>query len=130
MNIIRKLAVGTVSGLLCLALPAAAAPADGAALETMSEAAFAARLDAAGQLSRGNAALQRGDYAEAFRLFRNIAVLGVPEAHYRLGLMYANGLGVRKSARQAEYWLGLAARENVPGADAALASLKAVAAGG
>ncbi len=82
--------------------------------------------DGRAQLSRGNAAYARGDHAEAFRLYRNIAVLGIPEAHYRLGLMYKDGVGTRKSVRQAEYWLKLAAEENHPGAAAALSSIGAM----
>lgn len=113
------------------ALPARAAPdRPPVPIEQMSEAEFTARLDADGQLARGNAALGRGDYAEAFRLFRNIAALGVPEAHFRLGQMYAAGLGTRRSARQAEYWLGLAAREAFPGAAEALAVVRAGPSGG
>lgn len=83
-------------------------------------------LDASRQLARANAAYAQGDYAEAFRLYRNIAVLGLSEAHYRLGLMYVEGRGTRKNARQAEYWLTLAATEKYPGAAEALASLKTI----
>lgn len=101
------------SGERVRALPAAAAPATGDP------------FNVAAQVKAGNAAYARGDYAEAFRLFRNVAVLGATEAHYRLGVMYANGLGTRKSARQAEYWLKLAARRNFPGAAEALASVRA-----
>ncbi len=89
---------------------------------------LAATVESGGaeQLARGNAAYARGDYAEAFRLYRNIGVLGISEAHYRLGLMYLDGVGTRKSIRQAEYWLKLAASENHPGAAAALSSLRAI----
>lgn len=76
------------------------------------------------QLVRGNAAYLRGEYAEAFRQYRKVAVLGVPEAHYRLGLMCMDGLGTRKSARQAEYWLRLALAGKHPDAAAALVSLR------
>lgn len=89
--------------------------ADGSPVET----------DAANQLRAANAAYASGDYPKALKLFRNIAVLGVPEAHFRLGIMYARGLGTRQSSRQAEYWLALAARENYPGAADALAALRA-----
>lgn len=82
------------------------------------------------QLSKANAAYARGEYAEAFRLYRNIAVLGIPEAHYRLGLMYLDGVGTRKNLRQAEYWLKLAASQNHPGAAATLGSLRSTDAQG
>lgn len=88
--------------------------------QELADAAFASRLDVAGQVGKGNAAFNSGDYAEAFRRFRNVAVLGVPEAHYRLGVMYAEGLGVRKSTRLAQYWLKQAAKQNYPGAAEAL----------
>lgn len=88
------------------------------------EALAGVEHDANRQLARANAAYAQGDYAEAFRLYRNIAVLGLSEAHYRLGLMYVEGRGTRKNARQAEYWLTLAATEKYPGAAEALASLK------
>lgn len=106
---------------------ACAASGDGQSVRRNSAAKeLAATLEAGGveQLSRGNAAYARGDYAEAFRLYRNVAVLGIPEAHYRLGLMYLDGVGTRKSVRQAEYWLKLAASESHPGAAAALSALK------
>lgn len=82
-------------------------------------------VDAANQLRAANAAYASGDYPKALKLFRNIAVLGVPEAHFRLGIMYARGLGTRQSSRQAEYWLALAVRANYPGAADALAALSA-----
>ena len=77
-----------------------------------------------GQLRSGIAAFNKGNYAEAFRKFRNISTLGVPEAEFRLGLMYAEGLGVQKNPRLAAYWLNQAAQQKFPGARDALASLK------
>lgn len=82
------------------------------------------------QMSKADAAYARGDYVEAFRLYRNVAVLGISEAHYRLGLMYLDGVGTRKNQRQAEYWLKLAASQNHPGAAATLGSLKSTEAQG
>ncbi len=76
------------------------------------------------QLRSGIAAFNKGDYAEAFRKFRNISTLGVPEAEYRLGMMYAEGLGVQKNPRQAAYWLKQAAQQKFPGTSDALASIK------
>lgn len=124
---------GSLAASACvLATPVAAAAPDsrpGDYSQDVADAAFSRRLDVAGQLNRGNAAFKSGDYAEAFRLFRNVAVLGVPEAHYRLGMMYADGLGVRKSTRLAQYWLGQAAKQNYPGAAAALLLVQAAAPG-
>lgn len=77
-----------------------------------------------GQLRSGIAAFNQGNYPEALRKFRNISTLGVPEAEYRLGMMYAEGLGVPKNPRLAAYWLKQAARQKFPGARDALASIK------
>ncbi|MDD5176711.1 MAG: hypothetical protein PHQ05_09845 [Sterolibacterium sp.] len=96
----------------------------------MANVAVADQFNVAGQLAAGNAAYSRGDYAEAFRLYKNIAVLGVPEAHYRLGLMYAGGLGTRQSANQAEFWMNSAAQSNYPGAAQALSLIRAMMAKG
>jgi TPR repeat protein len=87
---------------------------------------IAAALTSSGtsQLASGNAAYARGDYTAAFRTYRNIAVLGIPEAHFKLGVMYREGQGTRKSAKQAEYWLKLAVLAKFPGASEALASLQ------
>jgi TPR repeat protein len=72
------------------------------------------------QIRRANAAYESGDFAQAYRLYRNVSVLGASEAHYRLGIMHAEGQGTRKSARQAIYWFKLAASQNYPGAQQAL----------
>ncbi|CAB1367347.1 tetratricopeptide repeat protein [Denitratisoma oestradiolicum] len=114
---------------ICVAL---AAGPTGAAMEPdtldtplrVADAGPLVQIDPARQLQAGNAAYARKEYTEALRIFRNIAVLGVPEAHYRLGIMYAEGLGTRKSERQAEYWLKLASRKNYPGAASALGKLR------
>ena len=95
-----------------------------------ASAAISDQFNVAGQLAAGNAAYSRGDYAEAFRLFRNIAVLGVPESHYRLGMMYASGLGTRQSANQAEFWMKSAAESRYPGAAKALSLIRAMLAKG
>lgn len=87
-------------------------------------------IDAARQLAIGNAAYNRGDYAEAYRLYRNISILGVPAAQYRLAMMYLSGQGVRKSASQAEYWMRTAAKVRYPGAAEALALIRAMTAQG
>jgi len=81
-------------------------------------------LDAKAQVSRGIAAYDRGEYQEAFRLLTNASVIGGPEVHYRLGLMYAEGLGVRKNPNRAAYWLRLAAKQNHVSASEALSALK------
>jgi TPR repeat protein len=51
---------------------------------------------AAGPVEDGVAAAKRGDDATALRLFRPLADKGDAAAQYFLGLMYANGRGVRR----------------------------------
>ncbi|MFA7268112.1 MAG: hypothetical protein WC073_02085 [Sterolibacterium sp.] len=120
--------------VLCAAallLPMLASAADGLGFGYAGGTATLAIADAQadpfnteGQLRSGIAAYNKGNYAEAFRKFRNISTLGVPEAEYRLGLMYAEGLGVQRNPRLAAYWLNQAAKQNFPGASDALALIK------
>jgi len=118
-----------LGGALAAALPVAAIAADrqayGNRLETPYKAAPADEINVSGQLHAGIVAYEQGNYSEAFRLFRNISALGVTEAHFRLGMMYAEGIGTRKSPRQAAYWLKLAAGKNYPGATEMLATINA-----
>ena len=64
---------------------------------------------AAGPFEDGGAALKRGDYAEALRLWRPLADQGDANAQYMLGIMYANGRGVPQNDVQAHMWFNLAA---------------------
>lgn len=52
----------------------------------------------------GMASLKAGDYAEAFCLWRPLAMQGDSEAAYHLGWLYANGNGLRVDIRKAVYW--------------------------
>lgn len=126
------------NSLLCLAafctawFPLFADAVDGSPFDSMHEGAATVAIadmqadpfNTEGQLRSGIAAFNKGNYAEAFRKFRNISTLGVPEAEYRLGMMYAEGLGVQKNPRLAAYWLKQAAQQKFPGARDALASIK------
>ena len=47
--------------------------------------------------------------AEAVRLYRKAAEQGLVEAQYNLGVMYAEGQGVRQDFVQAHMWFDLAA---------------------
>src|SRR5271166_5233830 len=58
----------------------------------------------AGPLEDGQAAYQRGDYAEAMRLLRPLAERADARAQTDLGLMYDNGRGVLKDYGQALAW--------------------------
>ncbi|MEW8026803.1 MAG: SH3 domain-containing protein [Candidatus Thiodiazotropha sp.] len=48
--------------------------------------------------------LRAGDYAEAFCLWRPLAMQGDSEAAYYLGWLYANGNGLRVDISKAVYW--------------------------
>ena len=66
---------------------------------------------AAGPLEDGQAAYQRGDYAEAMRLWRPLAEQGDAGAQNNLGVMYANGQGVPQDYAQALIWTRKAANQ-------------------
>ena len=59
------------------------------------------------------AALQRGDYATAFRELRPLAERGNGEAQYNLGIMYRNGRGVPQDNAKAVGWFRKAAEQGV-----------------
>src|SRR5271166_1226721 len=65
----------------------------------------------AGPLEDGQAAYQRGDYAEAMRLLRPLAERADARAQTDLGLMYDNGRGVPKYYGQAVAWYRKAAEQ-------------------
>ncbi|MEJ2620906.1 MAG: hypothetical protein P8163_11735 [Candidatus Thiodiazotropha sp.] len=48
--------------------------------------------------------LKDGDFAEAFCLWRPLAIQGHAEAGYHLGWLYANGNGLRVDIDKAIYW--------------------------
>ena len=59
------------------------------------------------------AALQRGDYATAFRELRPLAERGNGEAQYNLGIMYRNGRGVPQDNATAGGWFRKADEQGV-----------------
>ena len=64
-------------------------------------------------LQDGTIAMQRKDYAAAFRLLEPLARSGIPAAQLRLGLLYYHGHGVRESDSQALQWFERAARQGL-----------------
>jgi len=61
------------------------------------------------------AAYERGDYVQAMKLFRQLAERGHQWAQRRLGLIYAEGIGVPQDYQEAVKWYRLAAAQgNVP----------------
>jgi len=65
------------------------------------------------------AAYQRGDYAEAMRLWRPLAEQGDALAQAMLGVMYDNGQGVPQDYVLAHMWFNLAAAQGFDTAKAA-----------
>jgi TPR repeat protein len=65
----------------------------------------------AGPVEDGVAAHDRGDNAEALRLFRLAAAQNNPRAQYNLGLMYQHGDGVTQNYPDALRWYRLAAAQ-------------------
>ena len=53
---------------------------------------------------KGLTAAKIGDYATALREFRALAEQGNPSAQYSLGLMYDNGRGVKRDAKESAKW--------------------------
>jgi len=70
----------------------------------------------AADFDEGYKAYQRGDYATALRIFRQLAEQGNANAQADLGSMYEKGQGVVQDYVQAHMWYNLgAARGNKPG---------------
>jgi TPR repeat protein len=65
-------------------------------------------------------AYQRGDYAEAVRLWRPLAEQGDATAQDNIGVMYANGLGVTQDYAEAVKWHRMAAEQGYAGGQAKL----------
>jgi len=65
----------------------------------------------AGDLEDGFAAVQKGDFATALRLWTPLAEQGVADAQHNLGLMYGNGQGVAQDYKTAVKWYTLAAKQ-------------------
>ena len=55
-------------------------------------------------LSNGVTALKNGDYTSAMESFMILAESGNVIAQQNLGVMYKNGLGVKKDNYKAAYW--------------------------
>ena len=66
-------------------------------------------------------AVRRGDFAEAYCLWRPLAEQGDAEAQFQLGWLYANGQGLRQNPTTAADWWERAAHAGHPDADLAIA---------
>ena len=65
----------------------------------------------AGDLEDGFAAVQKGDFATALRLWKPLAEQGNASAQTNLGVMYDNGQGVAQDYKTAVKWYTLAAEQ-------------------
>ena len=61
------------------------------------------------QFQQSMAAHHKGNYAQAFNLFKPVAEQGEAIAQYYLGLMYRDGQGITRSYTQAMIWFQKAA---------------------
>lgn len=75
------------------------------------------------QSGAGSEAYQRGDYAQAHRIWKSLAEGGNPSAQYNLGLLYHHGLGVKRQLREAAKWYGRAAANGDADAQKAVGDL-------
>ena len=66
-------------------------------------------------------AVRRGDFAEAYCLWRPLAEQGDAEAQFQIGWLYANGQGLRQNPTTAADWWERAAHAGHPDADLAIA---------
>jgi TonB family protein len=71
----------------------------------------------AGPMEDGQAAYDRGDFAEALAQWRPLAEQGVARAQNNLGVLYENGKGVPTDLNEALKWYRLAAEQNYGGAE-------------
>ena len=66
----------------------------------------------ANDADEGVKALKNGDYESAMASFTNGANNGDKVSQQNLGVMYKNGLGVKKDHYKASYWFNKAQRES------------------
>ena len=71
----------------------------------------------AGPMEDGQAAYDRGDFAEALAQWRPLAEQGIARAQNNLGVLYENGKGVPQDINEALKWYRLAAEQNYGGAE-------------
>jgi len=74
----------------------------------------------AGPFEQGMTSLEKGDFAEAYCIWRPLAMRGHAEAAYHLGWLYANGNGLKVDVSQAVEWWTQAASQGHTDAQFAL----------
>lgn len=68
----------------------------------------------------GKAAYNKGDYAQAIKIWGALATLGNADAQNNLGVMYVMGIGVTRDDQEALKWFRLAAAQGMEPAKEAL----------
>ena len=68
----------------------------------------------AGSFDDGYQAYQRGEFAAARRIWRELAEAGEPRAQYNLGILYDEGRGVAVDREKARQWWRKAAAQDLP----------------
>ncbi|MEN8178898.1 MAG: SH3 domain-containing protein [Pseudomonadota bacterium] len=81
---------------------------------------FALQTVTAGPFERGMTSLEQGNFAEAYCVWRPLAMRGHAEAAYHLGWLYANGNGLKVDISQAIHWWSQAASQGHTDAQFAL----------
>ncbi|MCU1233844.1 MAG: Sel1 domain protein repeat-containing protein [Candidatus Solibacter sp.] len=71
----------------------------------------------------GLAAFKNKDYATAYREWKTAADSGNAEAQFDLGVLYAQGMGVRRDLTEAAFWYRKAAGQGNPEAEFALGQM-------
>lgn len=65
----------------------------------------------AGPFEQGMTSLEEGDFAEAYCIWRPMAMRGHAEAAYHMGWLYANGNGLKVDIQEAIHWWSQAANQ-------------------
>lgn len=77
----------------------------------------------AAPIDDGLAAVEKGDYAAAFKIFAPLAEAGDAEAQHNLAMLYLSGSGVEKDLAASAQWFRRAAEQGVPAAQFELGQL-------
>ena len=74
---------------------------------------FANEGDAQAQFNLGLVHYKEQNYSEALKWYETAAILGLPAAQYKLGMMYFSGQGVKQNLQESRKWLMLADRNGI-----------------
>ena len=69
------------------------------------------------KLDDGVAAIEKQDYATAFRIFKQLAEQGNAEAQYNLAILYRQGKGIKQDKQTALLWFEKSAKQGLASAE-------------